>query len=450
MFDQAKPTIANPMLGPRRQLGQATTGKGVQYYSSGVQAKFPKQLFTVPEALEKTTRYADIGYEYDEQKHFSRTQERLRLGGLRTDLPIGWPKVLEGPLMWKGSDFSDESLFVYHLSESENAEIRDALRDFKGETMLSSFPLPNLGKTLITIRDDVYHGRGFATLRGFNVDDLSPADATTAYLGLTSYIAERRGKQNQQGTMMINGVNTGKDVERDNAQIVMLLLSISSLLISANGPVGGSGIITSAWTVYNELAETRPDLVHVLAQPNWPFDTHGRDPPYYNRALLYWEDGKLITNYSRRILLGEPNNGIRTPGIPGLTEAQAEAIDALHAIGRKHELKQSMCKGDIRFINNLALMHRRDPYADTTNHHRHLLRLWLHNESLCWKLPMDLKLAWERIFNDRERQEEWHLVQYSSTGEQHVIPVWGTGQGQGQSPTPPPKPPPAPPVARCD
>ncbi|KAF5531751.1 taurine catabolism dioxygenase [Fusarium napiforme] len=271
----------------------------------------------------------------------------------------------------------------------------------------SSFPLPNLGKTLLKIRDDVYHGRGFATLRGFNVDQLSPADVTTAYLGLTSYIAERRGKQNQQGTMMINVVNTGKDVERDNAQVLMpfhtdLVCDTLSMLTLSSGPVGGCGVISSAWTVYNELAESRPDLIDVLAQPNWPFDTHGREPPYYRRALLYWEDEKLITNYSRRILVGESIEP-RTPGIPGLTEAQAEAIDALHAIGRRHELQQSM--------------------------------------------HQDLRLAWERVFNDLERQEEWHFVQYSPTGEQHVIPVWSKPGGDGKGPSPPQPPPP---VNRCD
>ncbi|RSL53519.1 hypothetical protein CEP51_014880 [Fusarium floridanum] len=280
------------------------------------------------------------------------------------------------------------------------------------------------------------------------MDALSPADITTAYLGLTSYIAEKRGKQNQQGTMMINVVNTGDEIERANAQIVMkpfhtdLVCDTLSMLTLSSGPVGGSGILASAWTVYNELAESRPDLIRVLSEPDWPFDTHGRDPPYYKRALLYYEDGKIITNYSRRILCGEPSNGPRTPGIPGLTEAQAEAIDALHAIGRRHELKQSMEKGDLRFINNLAIMHRRDPYGDTTRDHRHLLRLWLHSDSQCWKLPLDLQLAWERVFNDDERKEEWHLVQYSPTGEQHVVPVW-----DDSDPRPPPGPPP---VTRCD
>lgn len=36
---------------------------------------------------------------------------------------------------------------------------------------------------------------------------------------------------------------------------------------------GGASVVASAWTVYNELAATRPDLLHLLAEPNWPFDT---------------------------------------------------------------------------------------------------------------------------------------------------------------------------------
>lgn len=45
------------------------------------------------------------------------------------------------------------------------------------------------------------------------------------------------------------------------------------MLTVSCGSEGGSGVVASAWIVYNELAVTRPDLIHVLAEPNWPFDT---------------------------------------------------------------------------------------------------------------------------------------------------------------------------------
>ena len=36
---------------------------------------------------------------------------------------------------------------------------------------------------------------------------------------------------------------------------------------------GGQSILASGLAVYNVLAATRPDLIRVLAEPNWPFDT---------------------------------------------------------------------------------------------------------------------------------------------------------------------------------
>lgn len=46
------------------------------------------------------------------------------------------------------------------------------------------------------------------------------------------------------------------------------------LLTKACAATGGRSIMSSAWTVYNDLAATRPDIIHTLTRPNWPFDTY--------------------------------------------------------------------------------------------------------------------------------------------------------------------------------
>jgi len=171
---------------------------------------------------------------------------------------------------------------------------------------------------------------------------------------------------------------------------------------------GGSSILASSWTVYNELAATRPDLIHVLSKPDWPFDTYGRDPPYYRRALLYYNDGKVILNFSRRLLTGVPT-AIQSNNIPGLTEAQAEALDAIHFIAKKHEIKTTMRKGDIRFINNMGVVHCREAFENDDSSQRHLIRLWLNNEKMVWKLPPSLRLAWARVFHDDDRGSYWDI-----------------------------------------
>lgn len=65
-----------------------------------------------------------------------------------------------------------------------------------------NFPLPNLGEALRKGRDDIYNGKGFFILRGLKPDDYSIEELTTIYLGVSSYIAERRGKQDQRGSML--------------------------------------------------------------------------------------------------------------------------------------------------------------------------------------------------------------------------------------------------------
>ena len=44
-----------------------------------------------------------------------------------------------------------------------------------------------------------------------------------------------------------------------------------SWLTRSTAATGGKCIIASAYTVYNVLAATRPDLVRTLARSDWPF-----------------------------------------------------------------------------------------------------------------------------------------------------------------------------------
>lgn len=124
------------------------------------------------------------------------------------------------------------------------------------------------------------------------------------------------------------------------------------------------------------------------------------------QALLFHEDDKLIMSASRRLLTGSKETP-RTEGIPGLTELQAEALDAMHFVAKANSIKISMKKGDMRFLNNLALIHAREAFEDSAVTQRHLLRLWLSNEERLWKLPPALQLAWDRVFDDNDRPSVW-------------------------------------------
>jgi hypothetical protein len=198
----------------------------VSYYSRGLREKYRVDALKAP--VDKAPEiYADIDYDTNEAKYHARSERRLAAGGLETEVPVGWPKTLNGPLVWKGSDFLDENEYIVRLTENEKAEVLEALNYFKGtwlhqnscrlrkllisstaqglegnEVDRDSFPLPTLEQRLEKVRDDIYEGRGFSIIRGLEPNNFSVEDFTVIYLGITSYIAERRGKQDQRGSML--------------------------------------------------------------------------------------------------------------------------------------------------------------------------------------------------------------------------------------------------------
>ena len=123
------------------------------------------------------------------------------------------------------SDFENESEYILRLGLKDKAELQVALEHFKGREVFSgedgenanvlaeqgldgdqvnqdNFPLRDLGKRLEAASKEVYEGKGFVIVRGLDPDLFSAEDFTIVYLGVSSYIAERRGKQDQRGSML--------------------------------------------------------------------------------------------------------------------------------------------------------------------------------------------------------------------------------------------------------
>lgn len=72
---------------------------------------------------------------------------------------------------------------------------------------------------------------------------------------------------------------------------------------------------------------------------------------------------RLALQYARRSFVGFGALP-RSPNIPPITEAQAEALDTLHFLGEKFCVDTYFQKGDIQYVNNLALFHARDGFTN--------------------------------------------------------------------------------------
>ena len=144
-------------------------------------------------------------------------------------LPSGLPKYLDSPLAWDKSTFKDEKDYTYTLNAAEIIEIENALGYFKGhlpalakytsklcryltrcpdlelygsEVNCRTFPLPNLSEPLHRFALELHEGRGFFAIRGLNPANYCSEDNILIFLGISSYIGERRGKQDTHGHMI--------------------------------------------------------------------------------------------------------------------------------------------------------------------------------------------------------------------------------------------------------
>lgn len=66
----------------------------------------------------------------------------------------------------------------------------------------TTFPLPRLGKILGDLSLKIHTGRGFLVLKGFDPNAFTREDNVILYLGISSYIAEQRGRQSHDGSLI--------------------------------------------------------------------------------------------------------------------------------------------------------------------------------------------------------------------------------------------------------
>lgn len=156
-----------------------------------------------------------------------------------------------------------------------------------GHINQETFPLPKLHSELRRLSDELHNGHGFFVIRGLRVDEHPREENIIIYAGLSAHIAPRRGRQDKKydgkpaavtlshikdlsgpGNNELIGspaFTTDKQVfHTDSGDIV-------SLFALETAAEGGASKLASTWRVYNEIARTRPDLIHTLTG-NWDIE----------------------------------------------------------------------------------------------------------------------------------------------------------------------------------
>ncbi|KAL1861884.1 hypothetical protein Plec18170_000707 [Paecilomyces lecythidis] len=369
----------------------------------------------------------DIGYMPDYDKYLARSKRRQETEKLDKHLPEGFPSSLSGDLVWDGNTLSSRYSWNYDLTAEDLDEINNALGHFKslnkpmGELSPETFPLPNLHALMREISNEVHNGHGFKVIRGLPVDSYTREENVIIYTGLSSHVAPIRGRQDNKwqgktADVLVAHVKDlsqscrptdipGPVVTADKQVFHTDSGDVIALFCLEEAENGGESYLASTCHVYNVLAATRPDLIKTLSEP-WPFDDFAQTGDVYKlRPLLYYqpptgsEPGRLIIQYSRRNLTGYLACK-RSANIPPLTEAKAEALDAVHFTAEKYAISLDFRKGDIQFANNLSILHARGGFTDSREKTRHLLRLWLRDPEYEWMKPRELKERFDRVYAD--------------------------------------------------
>ena len=113
------------------------------------------------------------------------------------------------------------------------------------------------------------------------------------------------------------------------------------------------------------------------------------------------------------------------------------ALNALLESGKEERGANLPSKGDMLFVNNWAIMHRRESYEDGDATSRHLVRIWIRNTELGWAIPEDMAIPWKASFEREGVKKAYNIhpstnrtSKYSAGSAAFVIDDIEEGKGK--------------------
>ncbi|KAF3912455.1 hypothetical protein ABW20_dc0103813 [Dactylellina cionopaga] len=352
-------------------------------------------------------------------------------------VPEGFPAQYKHERVWIGSEIASQpDKWTFVLTEEEQNAVVDGLKRFQAldahPSQISpvTFPLPSaLSDRLKQVSQNIYNGCGFGIVRGLNPDSFTEEENTLVFAGLSAHIASQRGFQDSiQEAVICHVVSEELNPKAEGMDMrpaftngvcsfhtdVGDILGLYAVELPASG---GETLLASSSQAYNELAASRPDLLHELVQ-KWAF-FHSQNYQLDGTPLLNNAPGdKLVFNYSRIPVTGFRTEG-PNPTLPPPSEKRLEAMDLINKIMTKNAFAPPRERGDILYFNNLCLMHARNAFdLDETGKplpsKRHLIKLVLRDPELKWDMPEYLKSLDKHVYegnrDDGSRVERWQLV----------------------------------------
>jgi len=308
--------------------------------------------------------------------------------------------VVDGKKAWGRADIRRDDWF-FPLSADCLAELRAILVELRAHPRSveqidpAHFEIPACRKLMRSVQAALDDGVRFAVVDRLPMDEISDAEAKALYWILSSLLA-RPVQQKLTGTLVYDVHDTGKKatpgsgVRPDQTNMDQFFHNDNSynttqpeyvaLLCMRPAKTGGVSQVISFYTLHNELLRAHKEVIPRLYQPFW-FDRQKEylpGEPEVLSAPIFSYDGRLKV----RLGLFQAKSGYTLMN-ETMDEPAVTAIETLRKIFTDEALRFDfvMERGQIQFVNNLELCHRRTTFEDYAepNNKRLMIRLWLRN-----------------------------------------------------------------------
>ena len=308
-------------------------------------------------------------------------------------MPEAFPRHIDHPSAWKGSDFSGPGDVAFRFEERH----LDAMREVVARARAAGVGLQELTrehtsmaaieKDLADIRHELMDGRGLIILQGWPIEEMSPDELGIAYWAMGTYFG-KGVSQSPMGDRLGYVTDVSKPGQRERGYRSAQELSLHTdsddivgLLCIRQGKSGGMSRLASSVAIYNEIAAMRPDLVPVLAE-GFHYHWFGEQPPgegivtSYKVPVFGFNDGLMSCCYLREFI----RMAAEATGTP-FTDQEEEALALFEAVSDREDIVFSyrLEPGWSSLINNYTTLHSRTGFTDWPEPERKrlLLRLWL-------------------------------------------------------------------------
>ena len=323
-----------------------------------------------------------VGFGYWKKWYALALYEAGRIWGGREMHDVAGQRI-EDERAWQGATLANTD-WITRLSEREVGALygmAEALpSDDKRwlETDLLRCMDPQVAQTLRDASSELAAGRGFVLLRGLDASDIERLRKVFWIIGnglgepvmqnakgeILSIVADRFAGAER-------GVDTRGYESNDELRFHCDGGDCIGMSCVRQAPEGGTNGLVSLFAIYNEILAKYPQHLDVLMQ-GYPLysrrekgdaeSTKNLGKVQQRRIPVFaWHEGRMSTWLNIQLTeLAAEVSGV------SFNEGERAALACVEAVANQSEMQLTFKQepGDVLFINNLAVMHRREKYHD--------------------------------------------------------------------------------------